>query len=219
MQAPLKTPASPADGQKPAAPAEQVKVDATVTVFGEAEPQKTDVSRDVRSLPVESSLLQEVELRRRTYREPAEMLRSLPGVDFVYYGQGGIPSGPSVRGYTDRNFGQDMAGHLDGIPLNLYGFVASHGALDLTSIAPDTIERIELIRGPLDARYGDFNRGASINFVTKDVVARPSLTLSAGSFGSWRTAGTYGVSSTRRRISFYSTVDGQGTSGYSDNQG
>ncbi|MEO7274912.1 MAG: TonB-dependent receptor, partial [Vicinamibacterales bacterium] len=42
---------------------------------------------------------------------------------------------------------------------------------------------------------------------------------SAGSFGSWRTAGTYGVSSTRRRISFYSTVDGQGTSGYSDNQG
>jgi outer membrane receptor protein involved in Fe transport len=196
-----------------------VKIDATVTVFGEAEPQKTDLSRDVRSLPVHSSLLQEVELRRRTYREPAEMLRVFPGVDFVYYGQGGIPSGPSVRGYTDRNFGQDMSGHLDGIPLNMYGFVASHGALDLTSIVPETIDRIELIRGPLDARYGDFNRGASVNFVTKERVTRPAATLSVGSFGSWRAAGIYGMSgSTSENMSFYSTFDAHRTSGYSDSQ-
>lgn len=203
----------------PPPPADQLKTDASVTVFGQAEPEKHAISRDVRSLPVHSSLLQDVELRRRTYREPAEMLRSLPGVDFVYYGQGGIPSGPSVRGYTDRNFGQDMAGHLDGIPLNVYGFVASHGALDLTSIVPDTIDRIELIRGPLDARYGDFNRGASINYVTKDAVARPSLALTAGSFGSWRGTGTYGW---RTRDaggpSGYSIVDGHRTRGYSDAQ-
>lgn len=192
---------------------------ASVTVFGEAEPQKIDVSRDVRSLPVHSSLLQDVELRRRTYREPAEMLRSLPGVDFVYYGQGGIPSGPSVRGYTDRNFGQDIAGHLDGIPLNIFGFVASHGALDLTSIAPETIDRIELVRGPLDARYGDFNRGASVNYITKDSVSRPSLTISGGSFGTWRGAGTYGrTSHGARPFSFYSTADGYRTGGYSDRQ-
>ncbi|MCA1559990.1 MAG: hypothetical protein LC804_06900 [Acidobacteria bacterium] len=44
-----------------------------------------------------------------------------------------------MRGYTDRNFGQDIAGHIDGIPLNMYGFVASHSALDLASIVPETI--------------------------------------------------------------------------------
>ena len=216
-----KDPAPPQSAPKPSPnpQADTVKVDATVTVFGEAEPKKTDISRDVRSLPVHSSLLQEVELRRRTYREPAEILRSLPGVDFVYYGQGGIPSGPSVRGYTDRNFGQDMAGHLDGIPLNLYGFVASHGALDLTSILPETIDRIELIRGPLDARYGDFNRGASVNYVTKDAVVRPSLALTVGSFESWRTAGTYGWARPGGHgLSFYSTIDGHRTGGYSDAQ-
>ena len=163
--------------------------------------------------------MQEVELRRRTYREPAEMLRSLPGVDFVYYDQGGIPSGPSVRGYNDRNFGHDMSGHIDGIPLNIFGFVASHGALDLTSIVPETIARLELIRGPLDARYGDFNRGASVNYVTKDVVARPSVALNLGTFGTWRAAGTYGWSQAGGRgMSFYSTVDGHHTDGYSDEQ-
>ncbi|MDQ3211971.1 MAG: TonB-dependent receptor [Acidobacteriota bacterium] len=209
----------PAQKPNPDTQNEPVKIDATVTVFGQAEPKKTEISNDVRSLPVHSSLLQEVELRRRTYREPAEMLRSLPGVDFVYYGQGGIPSGPSVRGYTDRNFGQDMSGHLDGIPLNIFGFVASHGALDLTSIVPETIARIELIRGPLDARYGDFNRGASLNYVTKDAVVRPSLTLNVGTFGTWRAAGAYGWSqSGGRGASFYSTVDGHHTEGYSDRQ-
>lgn len=207
------------DPQQPP-PAEPPRVDAAVTVFGEAEPRKTDISTDVRSLPVHSSLLQDVELRRKTYREPAEMLRSLPGVDFVYYGQGGIPSGPSVRGYTDRNFGQDMSGHLDGIPLNIYGFVASHGALDLTSILPEAIAKIELIRGPLDARYGDFNRGASINYVTRDVVARPSVTVNLGSFGAIRGAGVYGWSQPRENgMSFYSAVDGHRTSGYADRQG
>jgi outer membrane receptor protein involved in Fe transport len=213
------TPLRAQSADQPAPQTYQMKIDATVTVFGEREPQKTEISRDVRSLPVDSSLLQAPELRRRTYREPAEMLRSLPGVDFVYYGQGGIPSGPSVRGYTDRNFGQDMAGHLDGIPLNIHGFVASHGALDLTSILPETIDRIELVRGPLDARYGDFNRGASINFVTRETVARPSLTLSGGSFGSWQAAGTYGRSGGEGRPSFYTTFDGHRTGGYSDNQG
>ena len=108
-EAPPQQPAQEKDKTQPPAtkpnpdPQTPVKIDATVDVFGAAEPQKTDISRDVRSLPVHSSLLQEVEIRRRTFREPAEMLRSLPGVDFVYYGQGGIPSGPAVRGYTDRN--------------------------------------------------------------------------------------------------------------------
>ena len=205
--------------EKQSGQTDPIKIDASVTVFGEAEPQKTAISNDVRSLPVHSSLLQEVELRRRTYREPAEMLRVLPGVDFVYYGQGGIPSGPSVRGYTDRNFGQDMSGHLDGIPLNMFGFVASHGALDLTSLVPEAIDRIELIRGPLDARYGDFNRGASVNFVTKDVVTRPAVTLNVGSFGSFRAAGIYGKAGPEKQdVSFYSTLDLHRTGGYSDNQ-
>ena len=217
---PSQQTAAPQPPAKEGSAQDPVRTDTTVTVFGDAEPDKISISRDVRALPVYSSLLQEVELRRRTYREPAEMIRSLPGVDFVYYGQGGIPSGPSVRGYTDRNFGQDMAGHLDGIPLNISGFVASHGALDLTSILPDSVDRIELIRGPLDARYGDFNRGASINYVSKDIIARPSLALNIGSFGAWRAAGTYGWSpSGANGPSFYSSVDGHRIGGYSDRQG
>ena len=210
---------APAAAQTQPPDDESLKVETEVTVFGDAEPAKTDVSADARSLPASVTVLQDVAIRRKTFREPGELLRALPGVDFAYYGQGGIPSGPSVRGYTDRNFGQDMAGHLDGIPLNAFGFVASHGALDLTPLFPETFDRIELVRGPLDPRYGDFNRGASINFITKDSVERPSLALGISAYNTWQLTGTYGNQvSAPRAVRYYASVDGYNIDGHSDNQ-
>ena len=191
-----------------------VKTDITVTA--KPSPVKTEVTEYVRSLPVNASVLFDPATEVSNAREPGEIIRALPGMDFVFYGQGGIPSGPSVRGYTDRNFGQDMAGFLDGIPLNLFGFVASHGAMDLTTLLPQSIERIELIRGPFNARYGDFHRGGSLNFVTKSHVARPSVDVAAGSFGTLRTTLTYGRDpGTGSKLPFFTTFEGYRTNSYS----
>lgn len=190
-----------------------------ITVVAPEIPAKTEISADVRSLPANAAELGRLALQQAIYREAGEVLRSLPGMDFVYYGQGGIPSGPSVRGYTDRNFGQDIAGFLDGIPLNLFGFVASHGALDLTPVYVDALERVELIRGPFDARYGDFQRGASLNFITRDGTAQPSVSLSGGSYGARRVAVTYGNAQPgTRKISLFANAQANSVDGYSDNQ-
>lgn len=204
------------DDKKPEKPV--VKTDITVTA--KPSPVKTEVTEDVRSLPVNASVLFDPATEVSNAREPGEIIRALPGMDFVFYGQGGIPSGPSVRGYTDRNFGQDIAGFLDGIPLNLFGFVASHGAMDLTTLLPQSIERVELIRGPFNARYGDFHRGGSLNFVTKSHVARPSVDIAAGSFGTARTTITFGQDpSTGSMFPFFSTFEGYRTNSYSHHSG
>ena len=216
--APSPSPA-PEEQQAVKAEGDTARVTTTITVTAAPSPVKTEVSPDVRTFPANASIIDPGALERSSAREPAEVLRGLSGVDFVYYGQGGIPSGPSVRGYTDRNFGQDIAGFLDGIPLNLFGFVASHGAMDLTPLFTTSIERVELIRGPLDARYGDFHRGASVNFVTRDGVPRPSVTLVGGSFGTVRGALTYGnYRPGGTGLTVYSNVEGYHTGGYADNQ-
>ncbi|MFN2634671.1 MAG: TonB-dependent receptor plug domain-containing protein, partial [Thermoanaerobaculia bacterium] len=162
-QTPEKAPAASGDqaADKKDAKPEETRVRTDITVSAEAPPKMTQVSADVRTLPANSSVLGPSAYETRLYREPGEVVRSLSGVDFVVYGQGGVPSGPSIRGYTDRNFGQDIAGYLDGIPLNLFGFVASHGAMDTTLLPPDAIDRVEVVRGPMEARFGDFDRGAS----------------------------------------------------------
>ena len=206
---------SPPPPDQPSPP----RVTTVVTVTAPAAPQRVEPSADVRTLPSSASVLTAADVQAAPYREPGEVLRSLPGMGFVYYGQGGIPSGPTVRGYTDRNFGQDIAGFLDGIPLNLPGFVASHGALDLTILVPSTVERVELVRGPIETRYGDFNRGGTLNIVTRDGVARPAVTASGGSYGSWSVEGEFGNYRTgTRAISIYSNFGSQGSGGYADNQ-
>ena len=209
----------PEEQQTVKADGETARVTTTITVTAAPSPVKTEIGSDVRTFPANASIIDPGALERSSAREPAEVLRGLSGVDFTYYGQGGIPSGPSVRGYTDRNFGQDIAGFLDGIPLNLFGFVASHGAMDLTPLFTTSIARVELVRGPLDARYGDFHRGGSVNFVTRDGVARPSLTLVGGSFGTARGALSYGnYRPGEARLSIYSNVEGYHAGGYADNQ-
>ncbi len=215
---PEEPPATQTETQKPEAPPAPPKMKTTVTVTAQPGPLLTELSPDVRTLPASASVLGTTALEQAVQREAGEVLRSLPGVDFVYYGQGGIPSGPSVRGYTDRNFGQDIAGFLDGIPLNIFGFVASHGALDLTPLATGTIQHVELVRGPLDARYGDFHRGASVNFVTRDGIPRPELSVAAGSYGSFRAGGTFGNYLPDRKVSVFLSAEGQTTNGYADNQ-
>lgn len=212
-------PVSETAPEKPDPKDPKTRIRTEVTVTAEAPPKKTEVSPDVRTLPANSSILGPSSFETKSYREPGEVMRSLSGVDFVYYGQGGIPSGPSVRGYTDRNFGQDIAGFLDGIPLNIFGFVASHGAMDLTLLPPEAIERVELVRGSLDARYGDFHRGASVNFVTRDGVARPSVAVSGGSYGERRAVATFGnADPTVRKISLLANIDVRSNDGYSQNQ-
>ena len=118
---PLRLPAQTAEKAPQASGAEQpsekkdakpdeTRVRTDITVSAEAPPKMTQVSSDVRTLPANSSVLGPSAYETREYREPGEVVRSLTGVDFVVYGQGGVPSGPSIRGYTDRNFGQDIAG-------------------------------------------------------------------------------------------------------------
>lgn len=190
-----------------------------VTVTAKAPPRKTEISPDVRTMPAAATVLDRTTIETRPYRETTELLRAAPGMDFSYYGQGGAPSGPAFRGYTDRNFGQDLAGFIDGVPLNVFGAVASHGMMDVTSLLPESIERIELIRGPFDIRYGDFHRGGSVNFVTRDGVAHPSVSLAAGSWGELRALATYGNHDPEnRKVSLFANVDLRNSDGYNDNQ-
>lgn len=210
---PMHVSAAPQEEKKE----EKSKVTSVITVTGKKTPPKVEVSNDIQTLPANAAIMTDAEISAQPARDAGEVIRALPGMDYVYYGQGGIPSGPSVRGYTDRNFGQDIAGFIDGIPLNLAGFVSSHGAMDMTPIFPEAVERIELIRGPFSARYGDFHRGASLNFVTRDGVTSPSVSLALGSHGSQRVVATYG-NYDPNRISIYSNIDVYNIDGYADNQ-
>jgi hypothetical protein len=54
--------------------------------------------------------------------------------------------------------GADVAVYIDGVPQNVPSSAINHGMDDLSWLTPDMIERIEVIKGPFSALYGDQNR-------------------------------------------------------------
>ena len=108
----------------------------------------------------------------------AEVLSALPGIQS--YRQGGMGSFQtvSIRGIAAKG----VLICIDGIPMN----DASGGAADLGTIDLNNIERIEIYKDRVPARFGGAGLGGAINFVTKRATPKTSGRFLA-SYGSHNT--------------------------------
>jgi outer membrane receptor protein involved in Fe transport len=110
------------------------------------------------------------------------------GVKALNWGQGLIGNGFSMRGFTTYGF---TGVFVDGVPQNFPSAAGGSGEYDITWLAPEAIERIEIIKGPFSALYGDYALAGVINIITKKSEPSPSLTSSGGSFGAFRAFGVF----------------------------
>lgn len=94
----------------------------------------------------------------------AELLATLPGVQ--YYRQGGLGSFQtiSIRGIAAKN----IVVCMDGVPMN----DGSGGAVDLGQIDLNQIEKIEVYKDRVPAKFGGAGIGGAVNFITKSAVSR-----------------------------------------------
>ena len=119
------------------------------------------------------------ELRRQQIRHAADALRSLPGVSVNRGGSFGAQTQVRIRG-AEANHTLVL---IDGVVAN----DTNNGAFDFSDLSSESIERIEVIRGPQSGLYGSNALGGVINIVTKG--GRGPLELTArtegGSFGTF----------------------------------
>lgn len=108
----------------------------------------------------------------------ADFLAELTGVEA--YRQGGLGSFQtvSIRGIAARN----IVVCMDGVPMN----DASGGAVDLGGIDLNQIEKIEVYKDRVPAKFGANGLGGAINFVTKKLGQNGGkVVASVGSHGLW----------------------------------
>lgn len=105
-----------------------------------------------------------------------DLLKRVPGLHIIEArGRGGYTVA-SVRGSTSSQ----VAVYIDGVLANL----GSEAAVDLSTISVSDIQRIEVYRGYIPARFGKAALGGVINIVTKRVEkAGGSLSVGASSYG------------------------------------
>ena len=105
-----------------------------------------------------------------------QALKKLPGVYYQDWNQGVIHGSIAIRGF-DPNKGDSVALYVDGIPNNL-----SSGYMDMRPFFPFELERIELVKGTFDPRYGLNNIAGNVNVFTKQGGNYSKVKLLHGSF-------------------------------------
>ena len=114
----------------------------------------------------------------------AELLQSQPGLTVVNNGGKGKVSSIMLRGTNSDH----VLILIDGVKIGS----ATTGTAAIQDIPVDLIERIEVVRGPRSSLYGSEAIGGVIQIFTKKGkgAAKPTLSVSAGSYSTWDTAAT-----------------------------
>ncbi len=112
------------------------------------------------------------------FKDLGDLLSNIPGVRVTRLGGRGAYTVISIRGSTA---GQ-VAVYLNGVLMNMGG----EYAVDLSTIPLNAVEKIEVYRGSVPARFGIAGIGGVINIITKKNAKFDTTGFTVGSFRTYR---------------------------------
>ncbi|OAM90378.1 hypothetical protein AW736_26630 [Termitidicoccus mucosus] len=174
-----------------------------------------DITLQSTGLPASVSIIDHDSLERTNFTgDFGGLLRRVPGIMAHNLNQGDTGTSIKMRGFLTRTHGADVAVYVDGIAQNLPSSALSDGMNDLSWLTPEMIERIEVIKGPFSALYGNQNRAGAVNIVTRSVAPDASARVDAGSHGYLHGALT--ASGQTRGVQGLFAADARHSDGYRD---
>ncbi len=129
----------------------------------------------------------------RPLESGGQMIEAVPGALTAQHTGGGKAEQYFLRGF-DADHGTDLAVYFDGVPINLRSHAHGQGYLDLHFVTKETIEKLDVAKGPYSARFGDFATAGTIEYVP---FQRRDESLVQFEIGEWNTYRAVGVVSPR----------------------
>ena len=135
------------------------------------------------------------QIDQREAHSLSELLAFVPGVDVQSAYSLGRNVNVSIRGSSDYKpggYNNRVLLLLDGFPIT----IPNSGAADWNAVPIDNIQRVEVLRGPASALYGQNSMGGVINLITETPESNQqrSVVVSMGSYGFSKVAGSGGLS-------------------------
>jgi outer membrane receptor protein involved in Fe transport len=150
-------------------------------------PAQTDTTANVASGPAATSTMASQltipgrELNERAVTHPAEILEAAPGLAVIDHSDGGKANQYYLRGYN-LDHGTDFAVFVDDMPINLTTHAHGQGYADLNWLMPETLNSLDVRKGPYFADVGDFGNAGSLFLNLRDSVDKNIVSASIGSF-------------------------------------
>lgn len=138
--------------------------------------------------PVSAASAQDIRARDfelRPHSTMNQILNNVPGLVVAQHQGGSKAAQYFLRGF-DADHGTDVAVFVDDLPVNLVSHAHGQGYADLNFVIPETIERLQLYKGPYFVQYGDRTTGGALNLVTRTEFGEHFALAEGGSFATQR---------------------------------
>jgi outer membrane receptor protein involved in Fe transport len=119
------------------------------------------------SLSASSGVFGQQEILERPMLRTGELLEFVPGLILTQHSGSGKSNQMFLRGFN-LDHGTDFATWVDGMPVNMRTHGHGQGYTDINFLIEELVERVEFVKGPVDARIGDFSSaGAALMRTTR----------------------------------------------------
>lgn len=124
----------------------------------------------------------------RPHATMQEILNNVPGLIVRQHQGGGKATQYLIRGFN-ADHGTDFLVTVDDLPVNFVTHGHGQGYADTNFIIPETIDTLQLRKGPYFAELGDLATAGALNLVTKDDFPEDFFLAEGGSFDRMRYVG------------------------------
>lgn len=125
------------------------------------------------------------EFAYRPLARSGELVEVVPGVLATQHSGSGKANQFYLRGFN-LDHGTDFSAMVDGVPMNMPSHAHGQGYLDLNSVIPELIDRIDYGKGPYYADAGDFSSAGYSRMHTIHALPKGLFKFTGGEFGYYR---------------------------------
>lgn len=192
---------------------EKAKTEIIPEMVVKGSPLFSGFEKDLKDQPATIHSISDDEIERMDIRTTLDLIRRIPGVMAEDYNQQGVAAAYSFRGFR-AGHGIGAATYLDGVPYNEMNHVDGDGYPDYNTILPESIKRLEVIKGLSSPLYGGYAQAGVLHYITKDRGDDTNVKLS---YGSWKyQRGVFEISREYERFHTYNAIDFETGDGYRD---
>ncbi|HYE37534.1 TonB-dependent receptor [Methylocaldum sp.] len=131
-------------------------------------------------------LVGQPEFKYRPLARVGELVEVVPGALATQHSGSGKANQYFLRGFN-LDHGTDFSVTVDGVPMNMPTHAHGQGYLDLNSIIPELVDKVEYGKGPYYADAGDFSSAGYARMHTMHKLPQGLLKFTGGEFGYYRT--------------------------------